>query len=321
MGTKYTTQSITGYDASPPPDDGTTGSDNKVTWAKHKTKLAGPIKTLAEAVNTAMVNFVDWATTSKADAYTTAADDDNRVIECTSSPTITLGAPGTMGSGYTVTIKCVSGTTTVNTGGNDVDGSASNRSIAAGGYETYRVNAAAGDWLLVTEDKKTLTSPVINTGVSGSAVIDDDSGATVTDTTLWVGESIKAYVDSLIPGAIETYREGTGVSFGNATLEQFTHGLSAKPDIVQLYIKCTDVGGDQGYAQNDEVLLFNAADNTNATGIGVYWDATDVYVRLNDRANPFQIAHKTTGNVQDATATKWEMYCNAIYFGSTVTQA
>ena len=43
---------------------------------------------------------------------------------------------------------------------------------------------------------KTLTSPVINTGVSGSAVLDDDSMSTVSATTLATSESIKAYVDA-----------------------------------------------------------------------------------------------------------------------------
>jgi hypothetical protein len=48
-----------------------------------------------------------------------------------------------------------------------------------------------------TLTNKTLTSPVINTGVSGSAVLDDDTFATASATTLATSESIKAYVDSV----------------------------------------------------------------------------------------------------------------------------
>ena len=48
----YTSQSISGYNATPPPDDGSQTSANKVEWAKHKSKLADPIKTLVEGVNT-----------------------------------------------------------------------------------------------------------------------------------------------------------------------------------------------------------------------------------------------------------------------------
>ena len=47
----YSTQTIANYNASPPPDDGSQTSANKVEWAKHKTKLADPIKTLAESIN------------------------------------------------------------------------------------------------------------------------------------------------------------------------------------------------------------------------------------------------------------------------------
>jgi hypothetical protein len=49
-----------------------------------------------------------------------------------------------------------------------------------------------------TLTNKTLTSPVINTGVSGTAVLDDDTFATASATTLATSESIKAYVDTQI---------------------------------------------------------------------------------------------------------------------------
>jgi hypothetical protein len=48
----YTSVSILGYNSSPPPDDGSQTSANKVEWAKHKNKIGDPIKTLAESINT-----------------------------------------------------------------------------------------------------------------------------------------------------------------------------------------------------------------------------------------------------------------------------
>ena len=45
---------------------------------------------------------------------------------------------------------------------------------------------------------KTLTSPVINTGVSGSAVLDSDTMSGASATTLASSESIKAYVDAQV---------------------------------------------------------------------------------------------------------------------------
>ena len=48
----YTPVTITGYNTSPPPDDGSTGTNNQLTWAKHKDKLGDPIKTAVESINT-----------------------------------------------------------------------------------------------------------------------------------------------------------------------------------------------------------------------------------------------------------------------------
>ena len=48
----YTPVTITGYNTSPPPDDGSTGTNNQLTWAKHKDKLGDPLKTAVEAINT-----------------------------------------------------------------------------------------------------------------------------------------------------------------------------------------------------------------------------------------------------------------------------
>ena len=47
-----------------------------------------------------------------------------------------------------------------------------------------------------TLTNKTLTSPVLNTGISGTAFLDDDTFGTATSTTLASSESIKAYVDA-----------------------------------------------------------------------------------------------------------------------------
>jgi hypothetical protein len=47
----YVKPEISNYNANPPPDDGSTGSDNEITWAKHKNKLTDPLKAYIDAVN------------------------------------------------------------------------------------------------------------------------------------------------------------------------------------------------------------------------------------------------------------------------------
>ena len=50
----YSSQAISGYNSSPPADDGTKVDSNRVQWSKHETKLSGPVKTLVEAINSAI---------------------------------------------------------------------------------------------------------------------------------------------------------------------------------------------------------------------------------------------------------------------------
>ena len=74
---------------------------------------------------------------------------------------------------------------------------------------------------------KTLTSPVINTGVSGTAILDENDMSSDSDTKLATQQSIKAYVDSEISGiaapanATITLSPGAGIgSIGNFTTNQ-----------------------------------------------------------------------------------------------------
>ena len=52
MANQYDSVTITGYNATPPSDDGAQTDNNEVTWDKHKTKLGDPVKTGVEQVNT-----------------------------------------------------------------------------------------------------------------------------------------------------------------------------------------------------------------------------------------------------------------------------
>ena len=45
MGTKWSTVSVSGYNSSPPSDDGSTTTANEVKWSTIKTKLPDPLKT------------------------------------------------------------------------------------------------------------------------------------------------------------------------------------------------------------------------------------------------------------------------------------
>ena len=52
----YSSQSISGYNASPPADDGTKTDANRVQWSKHIAKIGDPVKVLAEAIDSAITS-------------------------------------------------------------------------------------------------------------------------------------------------------------------------------------------------------------------------------------------------------------------------
>lgn len=90
MSSVYSSTTVSGYNANPPPDDGTTGANNKITWAGIKSKLSDPINTYAAAQNTALTTAfgktLDGAgTATTAVDYPAGASDQGRLIIVTAS--------------------------------------------------------------------------------------------------------------------------------------------------------------------------------------------------------------------------------------------
>jgi hypothetical protein len=155
-------------------------------------------KTIDTANNTITVVEADI---SDLGAYITASSTDtltNKTID-TANNTITiveadisdLGSYITASSSDTLTNKSISLTTNTLTGTT----AEFNTALSDGSFTTL-----AGTETLTN---KTLTSPVLNTDVSGTAVLDDDTFATASDTTLATSESIKQYVDDSVATANE----------------------------------------------------------------------------------------------------------------------
>ena len=114
------------------------------------------------------------------------------------------------------------------TGGTGIDTTVSDNdiSIAIDGTVTTLVGSQ-------TLTNKTLTSPVINTGVSGSAILDEDNMATNSATQLATQQSIKAYVD-----AQTTSETAEGTNLYHTTAR------------ARASISVTDSGGDGSLAYN-----------------------------------------------------------------------
>jgi hypothetical protein len=90
-----------------------------------------------------------------------------------------------------------------------------------------------------TLTNKTLTSPVINTGVSGTAILDEDTMSTDSSTQLATQQSIKAYVDTEV--AAITYSLQTAATTTSGT----AHGYTSIPSTAtKIYLMFNGVSTD-----------------------------------------------------------------------------
>lgn len=95
---------------------------------------------------------------------------------------------------------------------------------------------------------------------------------------------------------------------GNRNITPIAHGLGHMPRYFEWRIRCIDVGGNQGYAENDEVPLHALA--STATGQNPYsgW-ATTTHLKL-VWGQAAEITHATSGaQNQPIDEAKWAYVC------------
>lgn len=176
MGSKYTSVSISGYNSSPPADDGSTASSNQITWSKHKTKLGDPLKTAVEAINSNLSTFANFGSRQVTASDTTVAGDHMKTVEIASTVTvavtISLGDAATMAAGYIVSLRnscAINQTVGRATSGDTIDGAASNVTLPPGASVTYKVNDGADGYLTIGySGPKIDTDPVVVGGTDGT---------------------------------------------------------------------------------------------------------------------------------------------------------
>ncbi len=121
------------------------------------------------------------------------------------------------------------------------------------GTNLYFTNARVESYLDAGTATPTFASAVINTSITGSAILDDDTFGTASATTVSTSESIKAYVDSQI-GSVDTLAEillngnttgGTDIVFGDNDKAIFGTGsdLQIYSDGDDSYVRETGTAG------------------------------------------------------------------------------
>ena len=114
MSNPFTAPTLTGYNSSPPADDGTEVASNALKWSTHVDKIGDPLQTYAAAisanVSTAFGLTFGQTFETKSANYTIAAADRGKVIVVdTDAVTITLLAAASAGTGFPIVI--LNGTT------------------------------------------------------------------------------------------------------------------------------------------------------------------------------------------------------------------
>lgn len=146
---------LTGYNATPPADDGSEVASNQVDWADVKVKIGDPLSTYAAAISTGIDATIDEIkqmfklTSAKATAYTTLAADDGTLFLVSGDTTITLLSATTAGAGYRIGIKKTdaAGTTvTIDPNASEtIDDSIASKTLTVR-YETIVLVSDGSEW-------------------------------------------------------------------------------------------------------------------------------------------------------------------------------
>jgi hypothetical protein len=216
MGTPYSSVSVSGFNSSPPSDDGTQTDANKVYWATIKTKLADPLNTAAAAINSALVAALAYDGVSKASDYTTVAGDNGRVIEIastvSSAVTITLGQVATVGTNYFLSVINLSTISqTIARGGSDtINKSLTSLTLPPLACVFLQSNASGNGYDIIGSHGVIFGHPTIEgvtaTGATGTGALVFGTSPSLTTPTLGVAAATSINFGQT---ALSYYGEGT----------------------------------------------------------------------------------------------------------------
>jgi len=232
MGTKYATQSAVGYNATAPVDDGTSVEGNRVTWAKHKTKLGDPIKQLSDDINSALLLDLDESVNDTGISYTTVASDHKRTVNSTAATTISLGDASTMGVGYVVTIKNTHSadiTVDVATGTDTLDGVVDTDTLNPNDAVTYVVNSSANGYIRRTSTVAAILDTIYPIGSIYMSVLSTDPGTLFGGTWEALAEG-RTLIGAGSGAGLTARTAGTELGAEDAVLVSHSHTGTADAD-------------------------------------------------------------------------------------------
>ncbi|HEX9472512.1 MAG TPA: hypothetical protein VF957_23550 [Bradyrhizobium sp.] len=149
MTNPYSPQSVTNYNTSPPPDDGSRVAANAVSWATIKNKLADPLLNLANAVNTAASNaflslFLNAVNPQSAN-YVVQSSDRGKLINLSNGAVATMmAASSANGNAFPFKNVGASAASIAPNGTDQIDGT--NASITLNPSESVTLVSDGSNW-------------------------------------------------------------------------------------------------------------------------------------------------------------------------------
>lgn len=205
MGTKYSANSESGYNATAPDDDGTVSEANKVKWSTIKTKLGDPLKTLAEAIDSDLQTHFNVGPNAYTSNQTLGASHYNTIVEVSGAGvTLTLTDAATLGAGWYCRIVNTDSTNNVTIGrataGDTANGTAADFTLTALHAIDVFVIAAATGFLIRSAVINPVTTDTAQ-NISGDKTFTGTVTQTSTDAGAGAGPVYDAYRNSASPAA------------------------------------------------------------------------------------------------------------------------
>lgn len=287
MGTKYTTTPVSGFNASPPADDGSISAANQVKYATLKTKLADPLNVAIAAIDAGLVTAFDYSARSISTSDSAIASDHMKTIEIaptvSSVVTITLSDAATMAAGYTVNIVNRSNfkaTITRATTSDTINGSAASETLLAMAAVTYKVNSSANGYTAIAN--KASNSSVLSINTTQTTVAPGATNYIGTNNVSGTEGNVIIYMpfactlknmhmnSAAVPGLGETYTYTLRKLTVDTTITGVTSGGASSG--------CSDLTHEAEFAAGDYATMKIVASGGAAASI--HWGTLEV------RANP-----------------------------------
>ena len=280
----YSSVSISGYNSSSPPDDGSQTDANKITWAKHKDKLADPIKNRQDTIDTRLV-------TAFGKTINTDADENNAMggSLALTEKIFTIASGAITPTRSNVVLAAESGTTDT--------------------LDSMATGSVADDTLMILSVDTGDTITINDAGGSAGQIhlkdsldldlTGNDRLFLIRDGADWYEIARSTVVDLTSVGIGNPDFTSTGQTVAFDTLLTVAHGLGAKPDLLEVVLRCTS--GEVGYSVGDQ-LYYSSQSPTADNSVVIGSDATNIFIV---QGVGIELLDKSGFNSASTTAAKW----------------